>query len=235
LFNRQKEEGVLVRDGLVAEYRFDEGRGQVLCDYSGNGNHGQLGSTRKADTNDPLWTPQGLEFDGVDDYVDCGNKECLSIANNITMLGWIKRGVEESRHNTIFSKGNTESYIVDIRDNLLRFFAFNAGITVGIVSPPWDATTLYKDVWYHIATSHDGNIWRCYVNGNLDVELQDSRDVGVTSNPMWIGSRYASLSRSYQGEMALMHIYNRTFTPEEVLQNYEWSKTELAKRGVNLE
>jgi glucan-binding YG repeat protein len=59
----------LVRSGLVAEYRFNEGSGQVLHDYSGNNNHGTLGSTTGADTNDPAWTPAGSSYDGVDDYV----------------------------------------------------------------------------------------------------------------------------------------------------------------------
>jgi hypothetical protein len=61
----------LVRSGLVAEYRFNEGSGQILYDYSGNNNHGTLGSTTGADTNDPTWTGQGLSH-GADDYVTLG-------------------------------------------------------------------------------------------------------------------------------------------------------------------
>lgn len=58
----------LPRDGLVALYLFNEGSGQVLTDYSGNGYHGTLGSTAGDDTNDPTWTGQGLAF-ATDDYV----------------------------------------------------------------------------------------------------------------------------------------------------------------------
>ena len=41
----------IVTDGLVAEYRFDDGSGETLADYGGNGYDLQLGSTSGADTN----------------------------------------------------------------------------------------------------------------------------------------------------------------------------------------
>jgi hypothetical protein len=50
-----------------AEYRFNEGAGQVLID-SIHGNNGQLGSAVGTDTNDPSWANGGLSF-LTDDYV----------------------------------------------------------------------------------------------------------------------------------------------------------------------
>lgn len=41
--------------GLVGYWRLDEGSGQVVVDYSNNGNHGQLGSTSDVDVDDPTW------------------------------------------------------------------------------------------------------------------------------------------------------------------------------------
>jgi hypothetical protein len=67
----QKGEGI-IRDGLVAWYKFDERQGQRLIDYSGYGNHGQLGSTIGSDTNDPTWNGQGLAY-ATDDYVAVNN------------------------------------------------------------------------------------------------------------------------------------------------------------------
>ena len=57
---------VIVTAGLIAEWRFDNGAGQVLTDYSGNGRHGTLGATSGAAADDPTWTAQGLSFDGGD-------------------------------------------------------------------------------------------------------------------------------------------------------------------------
>ncbi len=41
---------------LVVYYDFDEGKGQVAGDSSGNGNDGQLGHTLDIDNSDPNWT-----------------------------------------------------------------------------------------------------------------------------------------------------------------------------------
>ncbi len=41
--------------GKIAEYRMDEGSGATVYDASGRGNHGQLGSTDGADSEDPDW------------------------------------------------------------------------------------------------------------------------------------------------------------------------------------
>jgi len=62
---------VIVADGSVAEWRFDQGAGQVLTDHTGNGHHGRLGSTTGVDAADPAWTAQGLSFDGGD-FVEHG-------------------------------------------------------------------------------------------------------------------------------------------------------------------
>jgi hypothetical protein len=41
--------------GLAAYYNFEEGAGQIVHDRSGNGRHGQLGSTAASDDYDPTW------------------------------------------------------------------------------------------------------------------------------------------------------------------------------------
>ncbi len=51
-----------VTTGLIGWWKFNEGTGQVITDYSGNGNHGQLGTTSGADTNDPSWVTGGAQF-----------------------------------------------------------------------------------------------------------------------------------------------------------------------------
>jgi len=68
----------------------DEGTGNPQ-DSSGKGNHGTItGAT---------WTTQGkfgnaLEFDGVNDMVNCGNDESLNITDRITVEAWIKPGTK---------------------------------------------------------------------------------------------------------------------------------------------
>jgi hypothetical protein len=66
----------IVQDGLIAEWRFDEGAGQVLTDYTGNGHHGRLGSTAGIDPSDPSWSSEGLVFTAAGgDFVECDNAD----------------------------------------------------------------------------------------------------------------------------------------------------------------
>ena len=59
---------------LSAYWPLNEGKGQVVRDWSGKGNHGRLGSTAGVDANDPTWIKglffwsSALRFDG-NDYV----------------------------------------------------------------------------------------------------------------------------------------------------------------------
>lgn len=56
--------------GLVARWDFDEGADDVAMDLTGHGNDGRL--------HGPQWVQRrpgcALAFDGVDDYVDCGQR-----------------------------------------------------------------------------------------------------------------------------------------------------------------
>jgi hypothetical protein len=55
---------------LSGYWPMNEGKGQLVRDWSGKGNNGQLGSTAGADANDPTWIrglygwSYGLHFDG---------------------------------------------------------------------------------------------------------------------------------------------------------------------------
>jgi prepilin-type N-terminal cleavage/methylation domain-containing protein len=70
-------------NGLVLYLPFEEGSGTSTRDLSGHNNDGTL-------YNGPTWVEgklgKALSFDGVDDYVDCGNGESLRPRNAITVV-----------------------------------------------------------------------------------------------------------------------------------------------------
>ena len=72
--------------GLLAEWTFDEGDGQVARDSSGNG--------RDAKVFGAAWVSQGdgfaLSLDGPDAYVDCGESKALGVTGPVTVEAWIK-------------------------------------------------------------------------------------------------------------------------------------------------
>ncbi len=67
---------------LVGYWKFDEGSGNTAYDLSNYTNDGTING-------DPKWVAgkigAALEFDGSDDYVDCGNDPSLNINDRITV------------------------------------------------------------------------------------------------------------------------------------------------------
>ena len=89
---------------LIIAYNFDEGSGTTTADRSGNGNTGTL-------TNGPLWTAgkysNGLQFDGINDYVDTG---VTTSFNTITYSAWINTTGGSPGLQRIVARTGTELY-----------------------------------------------------------------------------------------------------------------------------
>jgi len=78
----------MAASGEVLVLHFDEGSGTVARDASGNGNDGTIyGAT---------WVNgkygKALSFDGVEDYVDCGNDVSLNFERTdpFSIEAWVK-------------------------------------------------------------------------------------------------------------------------------------------------
>ncbi|MHC4604128.1 MAG: LamG-like jellyroll fold domain-containing protein, partial [Planctomycetota bacterium] len=68
------------REGLVARWKLDGNADDVV-----GGNHGTV-------YGNPVWTIGQLDgalyFDGIGDYVDCGNDSSLNLTNNFSISAW---------------------------------------------------------------------------------------------------------------------------------------------------
>ena len=72
--------------GLVARWDFDDGSGVHIKDSSGLGNQGTIHGAKRV----AVGNGYALRFDGVDDYVDCGNGESLNLLGPLTLEAWVK-------------------------------------------------------------------------------------------------------------------------------------------------
>jgi hypothetical protein len=72
--------------GLVSWWKLDDGGGSTAVDSGSAGNNGSV--------NGPLWVTGklngGLDFDGVDDYVEIPNESDYDITTSITVAVWLK-------------------------------------------------------------------------------------------------------------------------------------------------
>jgi len=203
--------------GLAAHYTFDEGSGTVANDGSGNGNTATF-------EGDPTWV-QGylngaLEFDGVGDYLDCGQGASLAIGEAVTMSAWIQVYAPTLDQKVGGNQDNTNGgYKMGLNSSKVEFEIRTADNTAVLNRAVAGGTTLVENVWYHVTgvySQADGYI-RTYVNGALDRELATSDVLGVSPGNLYIGCEpYNTANGQFNGVLDDVRIYNRAMSPGEV-------------------
>ena len=75
--------------GLVLHWPLNEGSGTVAGDFSGNPNHCTF--TNMDEATDWVGGKRGraLDFDGIDDRLDCGSDDFIDNVNVFTVSAWI--------------------------------------------------------------------------------------------------------------------------------------------------
>jgi len=157
---------------------FDEVSG-VLEDSTFNGNDGIPNGEITQDAVGKIDGAYG--FDGINDYIDLGNKASLNPQNEITVAAWYK---------TISFKGSGNNPIIDkgYYSHTYPYYQYHLGVTGDLYEPPskyahffWGVATggeQYGIVtvngfwtpgnWYYIVGTYDGSMSRLYVNiGNV--------------------------------------------------------------------
>jgi len=191
-----------------------------VFDRSPFGNHGTIHGA--------VWQtlPSGksaLSFDGVDDYVDCGNDESLNIADEITLMVWVKPD-DYSDINVIVHKRCCDgrpyySWVIRLlTDGGFRFSVSN-GIKI------FHAETSYNlgTTWHHVVGVFDGSKLRLFVNCVLKAEQDFSGNVALGDYPVEIG-RWNGEAYYFNGTIGEVRIYNRALSEEEIKRLYELTR-----------
>lgn len=198
---------------LVGLWRFNDEAGTTAVDSSGNGNNGTL-------EGDPQWVAGkiegALEFDGVGDYVNCGDNEVLDIQNQITLACWFKVDTFGRNWATLIAKGDSSYRLSRGESNYSIHFGFQ-----GAVSSPYSWFDGRKRVndnqWHHAAGVYDGTEARIYIDGELDASQPGSGPMNVSGYPLYIGENAQAFGRYWNGFIDDVRIYNRALSQEELL------------------
>jgi hypothetical protein len=189
--------------GLEGWWGFNEFRGQAAWDWSGNGNHGQLGSTAGADANDPtrIWGPflGALHFDG-NDFVRVRAARNLEPAT-VTVASWIRSSTPPGRFQYLFSKGATEcitgSYGLYTGPHGGLAFYISDGEQAAI--SPEASEDVWDGRWHFVAGTFDGDTVRVFVDG---------REIGSgTPTDLEIGYQLATGEGAIGGYLGSCDLY----------------------------
>jgi len=217
--------GGIVTNGLVlaldaAKKDSYPGSGTVWRDISGNGNNGTL-------TNGPTFNSGNggsIVFDGVNDYVNCGNNSSLSISSAITLSSWINSS-------TLFSsqyfppfiiKGLNVSYMLfgNSSTNQVRI-RIGGNIAANVLD---SVSTISANTWYNIIGTYDGTDMKIYINGVLENTKNRIGTIPTGSDTVYMGFNPTGEPIIYNGKISTALVYNRALSATEILQNYNATK-----------
>jgi hypothetical protein len=161
-----------------------------------------------------------LNFDGVNDYVDCGNPASLPLTGNLTISFWVKpTNVGVKRQNPIDKSYAGEFALTMETNGSLTYYHYKSsapGYWQGGALPPG---SLQNGVWQHVLISRDvaTRTLKGYLNGVLQSTLVYSTDSYpvATSSSLFVGKGYAG---NLIGSLDDVRIYSKVFTWIEALE-----------------
>jgi hypothetical protein len=219
--------GGIVTNGLVlnldaAKVDSYPGTGTTWRDISGNNNNGTL-------TNGPTFSGIGKQaaivFDGVDDYVNCGNNSTItSITDQVTFGGFVKFTTFGTYRRFIFKDNGTQGVIELYYDGSLN--RLTAEIVTSTGRTACSSTTIpVLNQIYNLVGTYDGSNIRIYVNGILETTVSKTGNIdqGSPSGALFLGNT-SGFSQPYSfyfaGNIYNVQIYNRALSAAEVSQNF---------------
>ncbi|MBD3398408.1 hypothetical protein GF412_04255 [Candidatus Micrarchaeota archaeon] len=166
---------------------------------------------------------EGVDLDGSNDYIDCGNGESLQITGDVTVAAWIKpaTGGDGSHWKPFISKlvhtSSKEGYELWLgTDNSVRF-------SVGSSWSNWDyatsSNTLSADTWYHVVGIYDGSTIKVYVDGVEKGSTNFGGGIVDSGTPLLIGKRQSG-GTPFDGTVDEPRVWSRAFSGEEVYEHY---------------
>ena len=193
--NDMYKEVVGNESGLVAYYKLDETSGTAANDSQSSSNYdGTLTNMAGNEwtTSSAFFGPKNcLDFDGTDDYVDCGSDASLNITDNtICIEAWI--------YPTDFQSNYWLNTIAGNDDIAVNGYVFRYGSASGRLSftyangASWTEITadnvLTLDNWQHVAISYDGINMKLYVNGIEKASTASTGSIDASTVTFKIGA-----------------------------------------------
>ena len=204
----------IVRDGLVlaldaASPRSYPGSGTTWYDLSGNGNNATLVNA--------TFSNNTIQFDGTNDYINLGNQSLIS--GNFCIDLWYQLTSTKSEH-YIFTTGYSSAGSILIYSGGVWL---NSSSTNGRM-PGAPGGTINEIT--NITVERTDGVAKWYKNGIYQYSLSYSGAISANTNYSigWAVPR--NKSTAYMaGDFYSVKMYNRGFTADEVLQNFNAQKS----------
>jgi len=210
---------------LSAYWPLNEGKGQVVRDWSGKGNHGQLGSTPGVDANDPSWIKgiffwsYGLHFDGGD-FVSIPDSNSLE-PQQMTVSAWFRGSGSPGTFRYLVAKGSnlceSASYGLYTASGGLAFYVGD-GYSNFTVSPE-APTSVWDGKWHNAAGTYDGSVVRLFIDGKqigTGTAGSTPPQYGIPSGNTTLGAYVGSCDLTLTGDLDEVSIWSKALPVSDI-------------------
>ncbi len=219
-----------LKQGPIAIWHFDEGKGNIAYDDSGNDFDITI-----YDDEDDSWVEGisggALSFDGEDDYGAIPNATSLN-PNHITVEAWFyaNEGTLEKQKSLVQKPYESHQspfyqYSLLLIDNTSYPKCARFAITINGILYSASANELSYDYkqWHHLVGTYDGSYIRLYLDGQLVASKSVKGDITSYDTPVQIGA-YPNLPKTsnycFGGKIDEVKIYKRALSEEEITDLY---------------
>jgi len=202
---------------LVGLWHFDEGEGTIAHDASGQGNDGTL-------IKGTAWVDgkigKALEFDGVDDEVNCGNPASLNnIMDEMTFMAWVNPSKDDGCIVRKWEWSNYSGYHFNIYKGVYDS-TFNLKMGYGDKTLLILGMAMRLNEFSHVAFTASDSEVILYLNGEVaartvprqPLALRNSREVVIGGGSGWSG-------KYFKGVIDEVKIYGRALSAEEIMSD----------------
>ncbi len=223
----QYDPGAQVSDlqkGLVGWWKLD-GNANDSTPNGGNGtlvNSPTLVANRKGQAN------SAYAFNGLDTQITIPDSAALSPTAEVTVSAWVYGSVEDTSYGDgstvgIVAKDVSDGlgnppYAIQVTNGTARCFINNPSNQVVNLS---SNSALTDNTWQLITCTFDGSTIKVYVDGVFKNSTSQTGPIADTSNVLRIGQQKSGFTRTFNGSIDDVRVYNRVLGADEIQQLYD--------------
>jgi len=164
-----------------------------------------------------------VDFDGTDDYVNCGNDSSLQPTDEFSVSAWFKTNVVgDTGRNTIWSKNYFRLRVEGTSGKLHLAVYRSSGQLTNVYTP--DGTSYSDGNWHHaVATfkQSDINRYKIYVDGALKAETTGyNSPVFASSHAFQIGTQNLGGANDMNGNIDEVAFWKTKLTLTDIQNIY---------------
>jgi hypothetical protein len=177
----------------------------------------------------PILKADGVEFDGVDDYLDVGDISNVDFGDgNFAISVWVNIAVHDTRYVIVGKDDDTDGrqiYFATRDDDNIIIQYYVSSNKVYLES---DVDSIGINSWQHIIGQRVGDSFEIYVNGNLVKSGTTDGTHGTmdtTNAQLNVGRRsYLGFEECLNGSISAIRIFDRALTETEIGNLYDFNR-----------